>query len=194
MRTSLPLSTGPAALVRDLISTALKMYAGPGPIEEGKEDLRSSPLCPAPWNCAGGGIIGSFEVDAGIPTISVSTGGKGGGSSPFIEGVSSLSPPPPMCGMSRGSKGDIRPRPLGVIGDFGVLPPDCEVEVSGEGGGLSPSEEEDMCGGFMRRSSTPLASCIPMLIGDEVSALVPMGAAARVISLVHVTMSVLSSV
>ncbi len=76
-----------------------------------------------------------------------------------------------------------------MIGDFGVLPPDWEVK--GEGGGLSSLPWPE--GGFILRSSTGLASCVLMLMGEEVSADVPMPGAARDNSLAHVTMSVFSS-
>ena len=79
----------------------------------------------------------------------------------------------------------MRPNVTGVMGDFGVLPPDWDVEVKGELGGLSYD------GGclFLLR---PAACSWVMAMGEaEASIWEPMVGAARVSNLVHVMMSVL---
>ena len=110
----------------------------------------------------------SFIRPEGVKSSSLR--GIGGGSSPFTGTPSVFDPP----------------RVRGVIGDLGVLSPECEVR--GEEGGL-PSREE-FCFDF--RS---MASCDAMAIGEaEVSACAATEGGARVRRRVHVTMSVLSSV
>ena len=83
----------------------------------------------------------------------------------------------------------MRLRAVGVMGDFGVLSPDCDVEVKGEEGGLSILEVEDC---LDLRSDV---SCDVMAMGEaELSMLWgSMVGVPLVSSLVQVTMFMLSS-
>ena len=87
-----------------------------------------------PWNSRGGGMMTSLVL-LPVETKSSSLIGIGGGSSPFAD--TELSLPSGML---------LPARALGVKGDFGVLPPDCEVR--GEVGGLSlPASPLPPCAG-----------------------------------------------
>lgn len=104
------------------------------------------------------------------------------GSLTLLEGTKSSS----LMGMGGGSSPLGVAGSLGVMGDFGVLPP--EAEVRGEGGGLSFWEEL----GLDFRSTV---SRDAMAMGEAVlSVCGPTEGAARFKRRVHVTMSVLSSV